>query len=71
MVQMNIMEHTKLKLNFGNVEKVDLHGETRVIKMIKNNDMKAGESSTSIVKILRIYGMLYGMMITIKLLMLQ
>ena len=44
---MNILDHAKLELYFGKVEKVDIHEETRVVK---KNDTKAGESSSSIVK---------------------
>ena len=46
MIQINILGHTKLELNFGKVETVDIHEETRVIK---KNDMKAGENSSFIV----------------------
>ena len=53
---MNILDHTKLELYFGKVEKVDIHEETDVIKKYNT---KAGENSNSIVRNLRIYGMLY------------
>ena len=32
MIQINIFGHTKLEINFGKAEKVDIHEETRVIK---------------------------------------
>ena len=54
----NIMGHTKLEFNFGKVQKVDIHEETRVIK---KNDTKSGESSSSIVKNSENFGMLYDM----------
>ena len=47
MIQMNMMGHTRLELNFWKVEKVDIHEETRVIK---KNDTKAGMSCSSIEK---------------------
>ena len=47
MIQMNIMGHTRLELNFGKVEKVDIREETRAIK---KNDTKVGMSSSSIAK---------------------
>ena len=46
MIQIHIMGHTNLELNFGKVDKVDIHKEKRAIK---KNDTKAGESSSSIV----------------------
>ena len=44
---MDIMGHTKLELNFGKVEKVDIHEQTRVIK---KSDTKTGETVSSIVE---------------------
>ena len=47
MIQINILGHTKLELNFRKVEKVDIHEETRVIK---ENNMKAEQNSSFIVR---------------------